>query len=381
MQFYEANKEVVQLMANRAAATPYHPVNSPNKVAQINATITDYECPKVDFQSYYGCLASNLGDEALNIAWSSGKVLVMLGLAEITASLAPATFGISAVGTTLAAGAAGYLLATQVLPAMTRFKQFVGPFLKANWIFTKTLFETVAEEFPSDVSVHLNLKPKFRSITPDDQDVNAGTAYFIGAMATMKGYWDKLTAMFGSLPSYQNNEESTTLETNEVSISGISNPNVQYVGNKGQSVTFKSLSGNEETFTYDITVSKEGFVEKSTLEGKVVAVQDSLDIYKAACVGTWKVKEYELNKLIKTWSLELSADGSGTYRSPAGGQVYVKWYIQKNSDGYGYREFVTSQGPWSYLERMSVIHKDPLTYPVTKFSWYYIGTTAEFIKD
>ncbi|MFB2121312.1 hypothetical protein [Parapedobacter sp. 2B3] len=394
MLFYEANKEVVQLMSTVALAAQAHPMNRPAGVTRLSgsnfhqarmlsaASMDDYDCPKIDFQSYYGCLASQLGKEAKKIVVGSAKVLTMLALAKITASLAPATFGISAVGTTLAAGAAGYLLATQVCPAVQRFGRLVGPFLKANWIFASTLFETVAEEFPSEIALHLNLKPKFRAIAQDDTDVNAGAAYFISAMETLKGYWGKMTALFGSFPSYQNTEEPTTLESNEISISGISNPNVQYVSNKGQAVTFKSLSGEDETFTYDIRVSKEGFVEQQTLNGKVVAAQDSLTIYKAACTGIWTVKEYELNKLIATWTLELSADGSGTYRLPGvSSQTDIRWYIQKDDDGYRYKEYTTHPGPWYYLERSSVIHKDFLTYPVTSFSMYYIGTTVEYIKD
>ena len=393
MHFYEANKEAISLLSNGTAMVPYRPMNSPVKTAQINgsnlansgivsaAPMVDDECPRTDFQSYYGCLASRLGREATQIVWGSAKVLTMLGLAQVSASLAPATFGISAVGTTLAAGAAGYLLATQVLPAITRFKQFVGPFLNANWIFTKALFETVAEEFASGINVHLNLKPAFRSITADDQDINAGASVFIAAMASLKSYWDKLAPIFGSFPAYQNSEKPTTLETNEVFISGVSNPNVQYGGNQGQSVTFTSLSGEEEDFSYDITVVKEGFLEKATLEGKVVPLQDSIEIYKAACMGTWTVKEYTLSTLTKTWTLTLAADEKGFYQSPAGGRIDIGWYILKTADGYAYREYVTQQGPWSYLERSSVIHKDPLTYPVTTFSWYYIGTTATYIKD
>jgi|GEM_PF-6539778 len=123
------------------------------------------------------------------------------------------------------------------------------------------------------------------------------------------------------------------------------------------------------------------FVEQQTLKGTVVAV-DSLEIYKAACAGIWTVKEYELGKHISTWRLELSADGSGTYSKPGtASQLDIRWYISESHDGYRCVENVVYGGPWSYLEKSSVIYKEPLTFPVTSFSRHYIGTTVTYIKD
>jgi hypothetical protein len=259
--FYEANKEVFKSFAS-------------NSFANLDdSTIMNKqsECPRTNFKSFYGCTAGNLGDAAIDLKNASKEFLTMLALAGVSAYLAPASFGLSASGTVLALGTAGYLLITEVRPAALHFKHSLFPFLNANWIFSKALFQATTEVFQDQTSTSLNLAPKFRSMTSNDGNVNSGSGYFINAMTTLSEYWNKLTAIFGNVPTYQNTEEPANLATNEISISNISNSNVQYLGNTGQSVKFKSLSGNEENFSYNISVSKEGFVEEKTVTGKVLA--------------------------------------------------------------------------------------------------------------
>ncbi len=257
--FYEANKDIFNSFAN-------------STFTNLDAATTmrlQSECPRTDFKSFYGCTAENLGDAAIGLKNASKEFLIMLALAGVSAYLAPASFGLSAFGTTLALGTAAYLFITEVRPAALHFKYSLFSFLNANWIFSKALFQATTEVFQDQISTSLNLKPKFRTITSNDRNVNSGGGYFISAMTSLSVYWYKLTAIFGNFPAYKNTEEPTTLATNEVSISNISNSNVQYLGNTGQSVNFKSLSGNEENFSYNIRVSKEGFVEEKTLNAIV----------------------------------------------------------------------------------------------------------------
>src|SRR5690606_14136214 len=259
--FYDANKDIFKSFAN-------------STFTNLDASTTmrmQSECPRTEFKSFYGCTAENLGDAAIGLKNASKEFLKMLALAGISAYLAPASFGLSAFGTTLALGTAGYLLITEVRPAAIHFKHSLFPFLNANWIFSKALFQATTEVFQDQVSTSLNLTPKFRSLTSNDGNVNSGSGYFISAMTSLSEYWNKLTAIFGNFPTYKNTEEPTTLTTNEISISNISNSNVQYLGNTGQSVKFKSLSGNEENFSYNIRLSKEGFVEEKTVTGKVIS--------------------------------------------------------------------------------------------------------------
>jgi hypothetical protein len=263
--FYEANKEIFQSFAN-------------STFANLDASTTmrlQSECPRTDFNSFYGCTAENLGDAAIGLKNASKEFLTMLALAGVSAYLAPASFGLSAFGTTLALGTAGYLLITEVRPAAQHFKHSLFPFLEANWIFSKALFIATTEVFQDQISTSLNLTPKFRTLTSNDANINSGSGYFISKMSTLSEYWNKLTAIFGNFPTYKNTEETTTLTTNDVSISNISNPNVQYLGNTGQSVKFKSLSGNEENFSYNVRVTKEGFVEEKTLNGVIKSGPDT----------------------------------------------------------------------------------------------------------
>ena len=274
--FYEANKEIFKSFANET-------------FTNLDASTTmklQSDCPKTDFKSFYGCTAENLGNAAIGLKNSSKEFLQMLTLAGASAYLAPASFGLSAFGTTLALGTAGYLLYTEVRPAALHFKQSLYPFLNANWIFSKALFQSTTAVFQDQIGTSLNLKPKFGSITSIDGNVNSGTAFFINAMTFLKEYWNKLSSILGNFPAYKNTEQITTLNSNEIVISNISNSNVQYLGNTDQSVKFKSLSGKDEIFTYNIRVSKEGFVEEKVLTGKVL---------KASCdfnsiLGAWRVE-------------------------------------------------------------------------------------------
>src|SRR5690606_17642357 len=110
--FYEANKDIFKSFAN-------------STFTNLDASTTmrmQSECPRTDFKSFYGCTAENLGDAAIGLKNASKEFLKMLALAGISAYLAPASFGLSAFGTTLALGSAGYLLITEVRPAAIHFK-------------------------------------------------------------------------------------------------------------------------------------------------------------------------------------------------------------------------------------------------------------------
>lgn len=309
--FYEANKEIFQSFANSI-------------FTNLDASTTmrlQSECPRTDFKSFYGCTSENLGDAAIGLKNASKEFLKMLALAGASAYLAPASFGLSAFGTTLALGTAGYLLITEVRPAALHFKHSLFPFLEANWIFSKALFIATAEVFQDQISTSLNLNPKFRSLTSNDGNVNSGSGYFISAMTSLSEYWNKLTSIFGNFPTYKNTEEPTTLATNEISISNISNSNVQYLGNTGQSVKFKSLSGKEETFSYNIRVTKEGFIEEKTLKGKVIP--QSCD--PNSVIGTWLFEMYNTCYPNPDGTPAYREDLTGTLTFYQGGQSIVRF--------------------------------------------------------
>lgn len=259
--FYEANKHVFAAFAN----------DTFTHLDGATSMRLQSECPRTDFKSFYGCTAENLGEAALQLKDASREFLEILALAGLSAYLAPASFGLSAAATTLALGTAGYLLITEVRPAALHFRYSLSPFLKANWIFSKALFQATTEVFQEQLSTSLNLLPKFRSLTSNDTDVSPESTRFIKAISALKDYWNRLAAVFGALPVYQNTEEPATLATGEITVSEISNPNVEYLGNNGQSVAFRSLSGNEEEFNFKVTVHKEGFVEEKSLKGRVLA--------------------------------------------------------------------------------------------------------------
>jgi hypothetical protein len=89
---------------------------------------------------------------------------------------------------------------------------------------------------------------------------------------------------------------------------------------------------------------------------------DSTAIYAAASVGMWTVKGYDPKNPTTTYTLELFANGRGTYRVPNNPTAYnVSWYIQKNSDGYRLYE----SGFWH--PAYNGLSRDKLKYPITRF--------------
>ncbi len=338
--FYEANKAVFKSFSN-------------NVSTNINASTVfnrQSDCPRTDFKEFYGCTATNLGNSAIDLKNSSREFITMLTLAGLSAYLAPASFGLSAFGTTLALGTAGYLLITEVKPAFHVFKRALFPFIKANWIFTKALFEVATETFSDQISTSLNLKPSFRSITSFDGDVNPGSGYFISAMVSLNEYWNKLSVIFGNFPAYSSSEEPTTLETNDIKISNISNSKVQYLGNTGQSLKFKSLTGNEESFSYTVSVTKQGFVEEKRLNGTVIAAKDSTEIYRTSALGNYTVNGFVGNGPNSRLYCELKTENSAIYTIyddpswPDGQTFSSNWMVRRINNEYFITTSFTNPG-------------------------------------
>lgn len=363
--FYEANKAVFKSYAT----------NTFSNLDTSTAMRKQSKCPRTDFKAFYGCTAENLGNAAIGLKSATGEFLKMMGMAGVMAGVAyntsvlgPAAWGITAVGISLPLGAAGYLLITEVRPAALHFKHSLSPFLRANWIFSKALFQSTTEVFHDQVSTSLSLSPKFRSINSSDSNVSSGSRYFISAMASLSEYWNKMASIFGDFPTYKNSEASTTLSTNEISISNISNSNVQYLGNTGQSVKFKSITGKEENFSYNIKINKEGFVEEKTLNGKVLAVVDSIPLYTASAIGVYTVNGPPAvgNGPNSRLVCELKSGGVAVYTIyddpswPNGYKWNIGWQVRKVNNRYYILTGWTNPG---YQQAEA----KPLTYPVSSF--------------
>ena len=171
---------------------------------------TQSGCPRNNFRDFYGCTADNLSSSARELKNVSKEALKFIGLGLISGELAPASFGLSMVGSTLAFSAAAYLLITDAKPAACKFGSSVGPFLEANWILTTAVFKTVTTTYPSETSTSLGLTPEFRSVASTDNDVNTGTTLFNNSFSTLSGYWNKLITLFGKVPTYKTNTKPTT---------------------------------------------------------------------------------------------------------------------------------------------------------------------------
>lgn len=276
--FYEANKDVFKSFSS-------------NVYTNLNASSLfkdQSNCPRTNFRIFYGCTADNLGLAAIDLKNSSREFLKMLLLAGASAYLAPASFGLSATGTILALGTAGYLYIIEVRPALYKFKKSLYPFIGANWILTKAIFSAKKQDFTNNINSDLQLNATLHSIGNNDAYVGVETSNFINSLNLLNKYWVRLTEVFGSTPAYANTEEPITLLTQDISLTNISNPNVQLVSQQGEQVKFKSLSGNSETFNYHIKVSKQGFVEEKDIMNARLLVNHLLEVgdsYQGGIIG------------------------------------------------------------------------------------------------
>lgn len=276
--FYEANKEVFENFKKDIASN----LNGPTTLSKTPQS----DCPTDDSKSFYSCTATNLGNSAIALKNSSKEFLQLLALAGAAAYLAPASFGLSAVGTFLALGTAAYIYMTEVRVTFIQFKSSLRSFIGANWILTQETFSVIADEFSSESEVSLNVTPNFRSMNSEDSGISEEIGYFINSLNTLNSYWSQLSALFGNTLSYQDTSENVDFDKNsdQITITNISNSNVELESQNGQDVTFKSLSGNDESFSFDIEITKEGFTESTTVNANVIVTDFE---YQGVWVLNW----------------------------------------------------------------------------------------------
>jgi hypothetical protein len=381
--FYEANKEIFTAFSNHTfnnlnASTTTNSISVSDNNSEV---LSQSDCPRTDFKTFYGCTADNLALSAFELKKVSVEFLKMVGMASVMAGVAyntsvlgPVAWGITAVGISLPLGAAAFMLFTEIRPAVIQFKSSLYPFLRANWIFGKALFEAVTEVFQSEISASLNLLPKFRSMNSDDRNVSAGCSSFISSFASLKDDWDKLSSYFGVFPSYILSEQTTSLSSNDVVITNISSGNVQLLSNSGQDIKFKSLNGTDQSFTYKITVKKQGFIEEKTVNATLKGIPDSTALYRQSLLGNYALSSYGAYQLGNGPTTRIDCDiREGGYCDytiyddpswPNGHRFYNRWVVQKINNEYFFTSTYTNPD-----HRLDVAQK--LSYPVTSFVYMH----------
>ena len=364
--FYEANKEVFESFKNDITFN----LNGPTILSRTPQS----DCPTDEFKSFYSCTADNLGNSAITLKNSSKEFLQILALAGASAYLAPASFGLSAVGTFLGLGTAAYIYMIEVRPSLIQFKSSLRSFVGANWILTQATFEVIGDEFSSESEASLNVTPDFRSMNSDDSEVSQETSFFITSLSNLNTYWNQLTALFGGTIGYQDTSENVNFDNNtdEIIITNISNTNVELESLNGQNITFKSLSGNDENFNYDLEIIKEGFSKSQNMNA--IVRQDSTAIYKSAFVGTYNV----INHINDGNDMEITfianSDGTGYYDVILNGEQLEPypstWTVINQNNKYYFSE------NGGFFNNNATFELDPslpdnyLTLPITILSLY-----------
>lgn len=284
---YEANKELFAVF-KADIATVY---DAPTFLKNLQS-----DCPTSSPRDFYDCTADNLGNSTKELIKRSKEFAKWIALAAIVGEVGgslwytgPVAAGLTATGLTLSAFAAYYTFTVEVRPAFIKFKANIIPFLNASWILVKEdLFTNVQTEFHSFTEKDLGINAKLRNLEISDIGISNGTDFFISTYGSLKTAWNDFKSIFGELPDYSNHEENTELDNNDVTVSNISNPNVELINQNGKNVTFKSLSPNDENFTFDITVNKNGFTESHQVSAVVKAgcgVPPTISFIKTECIN------------------------------------------------------------------------------------------------
>jgi len=271
--YIEANKGVFNDFSSN--------VNSFLNGSTTFSKVSQSDCPTTNFINFYSCTANNLATSSIELVKSSRKFFEMLALAGVSTFLSPASLGISLAGAGIAVATAVYILFDQMMPAFIQFKSSLIPFLRANWILTQATFETVADAFSSENEVSLNIDPQFRTISSTDNSISEETGFFISSFNSLQSYWNRLTALFGNNQNYQSTTEIIELENDEITITNISNSDVELISQNGQLVKFKNNTYDDLDFTFDVQVNKEGFTKSKTINATISAFEEN-DLS-----GTW----------------------------------------------------------------------------------------------
>ncbi len=344
--YFEANKNVFKEFSDNIGTV----FNGPTSLKRRLQT----DCPRFNSKDFYICTAENIGTASVKLTKSIIKVVEILTLAKVSLSIVSATVPPLAIaGAGIAAVTAVYIFFDSILPAITKFYSSLKEFLLANWIFARGTFEVIVEEFTSESLADLNVKPKFRAIRENDTDISEGVSFFIKSYGSLRGYWNKFTSIFGTFEEYKNTSEIVALKDNEITISNISNSNVQLVSQSGQKVKFKSLSGNNEKFNYDIEITKGGFNKKTSKSASIIVTNNfSMDInnqswhptkvtlfdYTQDNRGIYLIAEDD-NYKFRGWIYNYNGIGAYSFPSVRGNNIENYFRLTDKNTGINYTTF------------------------------------------
>lgn len=322
---YESNKNIFDSFRQSI-----HIQSPAHKEAQV-------ECLRTDSKSYYSCRANNLANSGNELKNSSKEFATLLGLAGLSAYLAPTNL-VSAGTTVLALGVASYILLAEIKPHWIVFRKDLREFAEANWIFAIAIFEVIQDEFSSNEETDLGLNAGFRTIKQSDYDVSEETNLFLTSYNKLIDEWYKVSTFFGDIPRLIDDEEKIELNAVDIVISDISNPNVELVSQSGENVVFKSTDGYDQFFDFIITVNKEGFTDETIVSAHLIS--DSCEITNAPVISNISVScdDSSLGYLIQ---IEFVADGIGF--SPSG-----SYYGVYSQTAYPVKIDFLSGGTWQH---------------------------------
>jgi hypothetical protein len=273
---YEANKAVfIQFRES---------VKQNFGLRQSNASQAD--CGGLIGLAAYDCAADNLGTSAKDLKACTRKFVEFALFAGLAAKLSAATAGLAISGFALSSAAAAYILLVEIRPALIRFRTSLTTYLGTAWVYAGDALSNMSTGFSSEAFSDLGVKYFQRPLNALDKSISAKVNYFVTQFENLKTDWNKITYALGLIPEYKSGTTQAALTSTEVSISGISNSKVQLQAVNGQQAKFKSTSGADETFNFNISISRNGFSDSRQVNGaKVIAVNDTIHKIRLMLAG------------------------------------------------------------------------------------------------
>lgn len=317
-------------------------------------------CPTTYYKDFYDCTADNmseLGDSIMVSAKECSWLLITAGVIAIKggtlAALGPVGLGLvlGVVGQEVAVAATIFVF--KLLPAVRKYILALKSLIVQAFVMDTGLFDNLTTFYTDEVSISLNLKPKFRSLLPSDNDISSSISRLITNISNLKSSLDFFKNILQPIPDYINNKVDAILDKADITISNINNSFVKYVSHDESNIKFRILSGKEENFTYKMVVKKEGFTREKVVSAKISPIPDSTTYYRKMLVGRWNVQNGEnggvydmelfYGDTVMLLDGKMVASGRGVYYGLNGtdytnGGYGMRWWVQRSGNRYYYWE-------------------------------------------
>ena len=313
--------------------------NSDQRTSSGKSSINKQEsCPTTNYKERFTCMAGNL---SLYVDRKSNELKTVLDLfnsAGVDTYQSPENFVNSINGKELYIVTAGFLFLVDTVPSFQIFANELNTFLRYRWISTGVQ-ETNTYRYYDGVPVRHDIISGYRSIWHSDGDWSYGTALFTRSMDRIKPYWREFGLLLGMPKDYVQGMHwrAADLTKENILISDISNPNVEYVDHDDTWINFRNLTEEEQEFTYKVTVNNQGFSKSKVVDGKLL-------FHSVYWEGEYdlRISNFKINEIGKLKDLKINRSTGSEFNSLLAGIEFSLTLTDPEDEGHWDDEYKAS---------------------------------------